>query len=192
MYTSKLRAVLIPTTGQALGSLTIALVVLVVLNWQLILSLISQSAYVPTDDVSKVLLDKLAQLSQLPHAANVSAGIFWAVVASLAYLVVLFIQNQLINAQNEVIIETEYTNERGHRGYLLRRVLTKLALIFLIIGCLWLTFIKLLPIWVSLTGQGIDPLQPLAWWWALAGLAATAINVYIIWMLVLGFKAIDG
>jgi hypothetical protein len=113
---SRLFTVLLPTTAQALGSIVIALLSLALVQGQALLRLTGIGDVAITATRTQ-LYDRFDSVLTSPIASTTALVTFWASVGLVAYLISWSGYNLLIEARNEVTLNTEYMN-RGHwRGH---------------------------------------------------------------------------
>lgn len=114
---SRLRAVLVPTRSQALGALFLALLILAAVQADQIMRLVGIGE-VATNAARAELGARFSMLLSSPIASKTALITFWASVGLITYLICWSAYNALIEARNEVTLNTAYTN-RGHwRGHL--------------------------------------------------------------------------
>ncbi len=103
---------LLPTLGQALGSLVLAMAILTISRSATIMTRLGiTDAGVAQSQES--LLGHLRSVIVSPITSNLVLVMFWAIVGLIAYLVCWAFYNFLVEARNEVTLETAYAN-RGH------------------------------------------------------------------------------
>lgn len=108
----QLQQVLTPTMGQAVISLVLSAVWLVLTHAVGILLLIGAPAAV-LGAAQLVATGQLKDVVSLPIVSNVALITFWATIGLVVYLLSWAAFNVLIQARNEVTLTTAYTN-RGH------------------------------------------------------------------------------
>lgn len=103
---------LLPTLGQALVALLLAMMVFAAAQSTALMSRLGiTEAGVNASQSS--LLTPLRWVLISPITSNLVLIVFWATVGLIAYLICWSFYNFLIEARNEVTLETAYTN-RGH------------------------------------------------------------------------------
>jgi hypothetical protein len=177
-----LKALLIPTPLQAILSFAFAVIILFVTHIKLIVAVVASTAYVPQDDVASLASSYLVNLSHIPYAEKVSVGVFWAVVASIVYVLAVVANNALIEARNEYVIDSEFQNEQGHRSYWLKSSLTRTVWLVLLIGLVLLSITQLLPIWFFWFSEPFVTGNATLWWMPLLSLWALSVNIYAVWV----------
>lgn len=174
-------AIVIPTPVQACGAFIISLIGMLILQRQALLSHFGGgNVFVPTATSQFNL--QIAHILGLSLVGQVVIVIFWSVVALATYLLKWLLDNALINARNEVIIETTYTNQKGSRFHPISLTLKFISFAALVAsGTLlpyglnaWLRlWQQLLTSSFSLYGLGL----------AFAGVVGFAVELYISFML---------
>jgi hypothetical protein len=154
-FTRRLLAVVIPTSPQVLAALVVSLALLVCIHSAGLLKLIgiTPAAISASQDQFHARFDSLLRSPIASHLALVT---FWALVGLVAYLVCWGAYNVLIEARNEVTLNTAYVN-RGHwRGPYETLALKSIAAVglALIIVSLW----NGISFWLALSDSAvIDP-----------------------------------
>lgn len=108
----RLADLLIPTPGQTLVSIVIALVLLLGTYAQQLLVLVGIDA-VTLKIASSALHGRFEAILSSQISSTLAVVTFWAGVGLIAYLICWSAYNVLIRARNEITLTTEYTN-RGH------------------------------------------------------------------------------
>lgn len=179
-----LKALLIPTPNQGLISFIVALLILVVTQGQLIFAALAQQSRVEEEQISYIISQWLIELSRVPFAERAAVGLFWAVVASIVYVIAVAFNNAMISARNEVVIETQFTNKGGRKSYLLNSVLLRLSWLTLLLGAIFFTATIFFPQWMTMFRtpfiEGFSQL-----WLIPISVVGLTTNVYIIWVLAL-------
>lgn len=111
-FTDRLLAVVIPTRAQTLAAIGVSLGILIVGHSQSILSRLGvpQTFIDGAKSQFDIHLNVILQTNIASQAAIIT---FWAVIGLVAYLICWGAYNALIEARNEVTLNTAYTN-RGH------------------------------------------------------------------------------
>jgi len=109
---SRLVSVLVPTFAQSLGSIVVALLILVFIQLDQVLRVLGIGD-VAISAARTQLHERFTGLLGSPIASTTALVTFWASVGLIAYLVCWGAYNIIIEARNEVTLNTEYTN-RGH------------------------------------------------------------------------------
>lgn len=180
-----IKALLIPTTGQAVGSMVVAIAIILVMQGGLILSTLLRKTAVPEDNLGIVVAEFLTNLSHLPFAERVAVGLFWAIVASLIYVGVVGLNNALISARNEFVIDTQFTNKGGRIAYLAKLLLLRASWLILLIGAVFFTLTIFFPQWMLMIEQSLSGDPSGQWLLSILAIIGLSFNVYIIWILVL-------
>lgn len=178
----RIRRIIIPTPLQLLACLVIAATIVVAVYQSVVVPRLYQKVSVRPGDVSQAGVGVLEQLNQYSFVRTAVEVTFWALVGVVCYIIYLGITNAIIDARNEVIIDTEYAN-RGAMAKHVQRYGKQLVVAVGLVGLLVLAGWKLLPACLEL----IDPLffnsvslaNIVA---AVAGYLGLALTVYTIWM----------
>ncbi len=172
---------LVPTPAQGLGSVFIAMCVLVAVQAQQIFSRlgISDQAITATRDQ---LTTRFSVILQSNITANLALVTFWAAVGLVAYLICWGIYNLLVEARNEVTIETQYTNHGHWRGPLETLLLKAIAATTLVVYTA-VFFKYALSWWLALSATLLDALTVETVLMALAAVIGMAIQLYILLLL---------
>jgi hypothetical protein len=111
-FSQRLRSVLVPTSSQILAAVFISLVFLLASQF---VPFLTKIGVTPTaiDVTQHQLWSRLEVILRSPVASHAALLAFWATVGLVAYLICWGAYNVLIEARNEVTLNTAYTN-RGH------------------------------------------------------------------------------
>lgn len=116
-FISRFMAVALPTKTQGLVAVAAAIIILVASRAQQVLAylgLANPGLNNAALDASRIQLhDRFELVATSQIASNLALVTFWASVGLIAYLVCWSAYNVIIEARNEVTLETQYTN-RGH------------------------------------------------------------------------------
>lgn len=173
--------IVIPTPVQACGAFIISLLSMILLQRQALLSHFGGGEILVPAATRQFNL-QVAHILGLSLVGQVAIIIFWSVVGLAAYLVVWLLNNALINARNEVIIDTTYTNQKGSRFHPIALSLKLLSFVAMAASTAvlpyglnaWLRlWQQLLTTSFSLTALGL----------AIAGVVGFAVELYISYML---------
>lgn len=177
-----LRTVLLPTVGQAVGSLLASIVLIVILYRQQIIHRIRNGT-------SGQLINQLGYgnaLSKVTNGPIIHTGVivaFWSGVGLVAYTIVWSFINVMIEARNEVVLETEYTNKAA-LAQRIRTPLAQLALAAALFGGLIACAKWVFPFWLNLAATAITTDQL---WKAslmmLAPIFGIALTIYLLILL---------
>jgi hypothetical protein len=172
-FFDRLRTVLVPTAGQALGSIFMSLLLLTLAQSQAVLTRlgITATALNATEAEFHQRFDAVLRSGAASQLALIT---FWAMVGLVAYLICWGVYNVLIEARNEITLTTAYTNRADRSNKHWRGALETLALktvaalgLAVIISSLWYG----LSFWIGLSAQLLH--QPSL------GTAATSIGAVI-------------
>lgn len=151
----RLAKILIPTRAQAVVSLVLAAIIVLVNNLSDAVKLTGWDSVSVNAFVDQYHVSSSGVLST--HVASTAALVtFWATVGMIAYLICWSAYNLMIEARNEVTLKTQYTN-RGHwRGPYETIGLKAVSAVLLIISIAILK--NGLALWLSLAApMFIDP-----------------------------------
>ncbi len=179
---TRLITVLVPTSVQALGTVAVALLVLVAVQLDQLLKLVGIGE-VAIAAARTQLQERFAALLTSPIASNIALITFWASIGLLAYLICWGAYNLLIEARNEVKLNTAYTN-RGHwRGHLETLGLKSVGAIVLI------SLVALLKpglsLWIALAAPALITPSVSTILMALAAVLGLSLQLYLILALIL-------
>ena len=104
--------------------------------------------------------------------------LFWATVGLIAYLVCWALNNFLIEARNEVTLETGYAN-RGHWQGPWQTLGLKLLCGGLLVGVLTSLHI-LVPFWVDTAHPLFNHVAADTVFWGIVGVIGLAVNLYLV------------
>lgn len=169
--------------AQPLSAAILALCVIATANFGGILSVLANRTQVDTSLLTTTTKAELERLSQNIIVSKLTLIIFWGAVGFIAYTLIWGFYNAAIEARNEAVMETSYTN-KGHWFVAgLRAALIQIGLAAVLIGCLFLAARIVFP-WSSLLA-GILISQDFSWArlaFAIAGWGVLAINLLICWL----------
>ncbi len=177
-----IKALLIPTPNQGLISFVVALFILVVTQGSLIFATLAQQSRVEEEQISYIISQWLIDLSRIPFSERFAVGLFWAIVASIVYVIAVAFNNAMISARNEVVIETQFTNRGGHRSYLLNAAILRVCWGILFLGSIFFTATLFFPQWMQMFRRPfVDGFSQ--WWLIPISVAGLTANVYYVWVL---------
>jgi hypothetical protein len=178
-----LKQVLIPTRLQAVVSLITSLVVIGLTFSHIIYDQLVHYSAVSSGDVQSAYRSDLAFLNSYGFVQTGVIALFWIGVAVMMYVVYLAISNAVIEARNEVVIETEFANKPTWMK-LAAGSAKQIGLALLLVAFLIISAKLLLPLWLSLFAGFISsPVSALGLLQALGSIIFTAINLYLAWAL---------
>ena len=176
------KRVLLPTISQALGCLAVSILLIGFLYRDQILHRIRSGS------LSAVLKEigysnQLASVTNSPIVHTVVIVAFWSAIGLVAYTIVWSLVNVLIEAKNEVVLETAYTNKSAFiqraRTPLLQLALASALFIGLLI-CAHIVF----PFWLRLAYSGISAATLIAMaGYTLAAVAGMTATLYALLLL---------
>lgn len=121
-------SIFLPTPLQAVMSFIVALVVILFVQRQALITHFADGQILETTTTKQLNL-QVANILGLSIVGQAAIIFFWAIVGLGAYLIVWVLHNALISARNEVIITTAYTNQKGSRFNIAGMALKIVALI---------------------------------------------------------------
>jgi hypothetical protein len=181
-FLERLRAVLVPTAGQALGATFLAMALLALVHGNSLLQRLGINSAI-LDASQTEFQTRFEAVLRSEVASQIALVTFWAVIGLVAYLVCWGIYNILIEARNEITLAAAYTNRTDYSGKHWGGPIHTLALKTLaaaglagIVGSLWYG----VSFWLILSG-GIISAPSLATG-ALAAVAVIgfAIHLYLV------------
>jgi ABC-type multidrug transport system permease subunit len=176
-FAQRLRAVTVPTTGQALAALVLSLIFVIAAQSR---SLLLQLG-LPTsalDGAQAQLQDRFNALLSSSVASQIALVTFWAVIGLLAYLICWGIYNAFIAARNKVTLTASYTNRGQWQGpyeILALKAVSAVGLA-LVIGSLWFG----VSLWLALSGQVTSHPSPFTVVTALFAVLGFAMQLYLV------------
>lgn len=182
---SKIIQIFLRTQVQLLGSLVLALVIILIEYGAIIIHAVESGSAVPVGDTGKTVsshvLGFLRYLSNLQNADNIFTGLFWAVVAVLLYYAFITISNIIISIRNEVVVDVNYSKGSVAK-VLFARFGSKILAVCAFVALLAASIFVLVPFWMDLIGNfvfsGLHLADiPLL----LTGYLGLAVNIYVVW-----------
>lgn len=181
-FFSRFMAVLIPTTVQGLGAIIGALLLLTAVQIDQLLRLMGIGEIAIVAGRAE-LHDRFSALLSSQIASTTALVTFWASVGLITYLICWSAYNLIIEARNEVTLNTAYTNRghwRGHLETLCLKCVGAVALIAMV------TLLKSsLSLWIALAAPALVAPNPVAILVALAAVLGLAAHLYLILALAL-------
>ncbi len=179
---SSLKSVLVPTFRQAAGCLAASLLVIGFVYRTQIWHRLSQ------DSLSKSLKninygDSLSSITNSPILHTAVIVLFWGGVGLVAYTLIWSLINVVIEARNEIVLETTYTN-RSNFNDRLHTPLLQIGLAIALFAGLFLTAKFGLPYWLNLAFMSVNAVSLLLTiGYGLAAVLGLATNIYVLIML---------
>jgi hypothetical protein len=176
----QLKRIIIPSTGQTITCLLLALCTMAVVYRNVILQKVFGSAQ---QLIQESYLDQLANLNNIPIIRTGVIVLFWATVGLVAYAIYLAISNAIVDTRNEVVIDTAYAN-RGLKLNRFKGVFLQIGggialIIFLVL--LGTVLISLLfGLFEKLLFEPFDLMTGLS---GLGGVVGLAFSYYLVWTL---------
>lgn len=188
MTRAELRQIIVPTPAQIEVCAGLSLGLFIIIYHDLLANrffgreLAGVSALSPYINQSYAIA--LGQVSGLTATDLIVKAAFFAGVGLIAYIIFLFISNVLIEARNEVVVETEYAN-KGDFTAQASKPLKQIGLaIGLFIFLIW-SAQAALPLWLHWFEAWLfGPIVSLwSWLGLLLALAGCTLNAYLVWTL---------
>lgn len=178
-FTDRLMGILVPTGPQAFAAVVLSAGIISIAQSRNFLEHIgiTPAAITASQDEFHARFDVILRSDIASHVALVT---FWAIVGLLAYLVCWGAYNLLIEARNEVTLNTAYTN-RGHwRGPFETLGLKFVSGIGLAVSLslLW----RGASYWVAVFSQVLSHPSLTTGGWALASVVALAFQLYAVFV----------
>jgi hypothetical protein len=184
-WTQLLRTVFVPTSVQIFVCIGLAILIELIAFSGPLGSLLAEAAALPSDGLMAGFQHIFNAIASVPYVDNSAIVVFWIALGTLVYLATLAIHNSLIDARNSVVLQTEFT-EHPSLSLAIGQQLLQVALGLLAIGALVGSGLITIPFWGELCGQVFDPNASwISGLYLLLGLGGLAVNIYVIWMLVL-------
>jgi len=177
--TDRLLSLVVPTGPQALVSLVLSAVVVCFAQSQTLLEHlgITPAAIALSQNEFHSRFDVLLRSDIASHIALVT---FWAIIGLVAYIICWSTYNLLIEARNEVTLNTSYTNRGVWRGLSQVLALKVGAGVgsAIMLSLLW----RGASFWITLFGQAFSMPSIAASCWALVSILAFAIQLYAVFV----------
>jgi hypothetical protein len=177
----RLAAVLIPTVGQSLFAILLALVLLYAAQTHTVLAKLGITA-AALSATSAQFHDRFDAILRSAAASQLALITFWATIGLVAYLVCWGAYNILIEARNELTLTTTYTNRSDPSVKHWRGPIETLALkavagagLALIIGSLWYG----ISFWLTLSSDVIQNPSLTSALTAIAAVIGFAAHLYL-------------
>lgn len=180
-FRERFLAIVVPTGGQVVWVLLASLVVVILTQSRSLLESLGVNSGV-LRTVSEQFHSHFDGILRSEFASQIAVITFWAVVGLIAYLICWGAYNLLVEARNEVTLNTVYTN-RGHwRSPWHTLGLKAVAAIGLGLGVasMW----NGITLWMAFVSSAITDPGPSSALLALLGWAGQAVHLYIIFALV--------
>ena len=172
----RLIRVLRPTSLQVLFSFAVSAAILLIGQSQQMLQALGIESRA-IESTRAEFNDRFDIILHSPIISNMALIVFWATVGLAAYLVWWIAYNFIIEARNEVTIETEYTNRGRRTTEIFRTLLIKLVAGAALIGALSL-FKYGLSLWAALFTVFLQSIDLTNAAWALAAVVGLALQLY--------------
>jgi hypothetical protein len=180
---AQLRKIIVPSPPQAAACLVMSVGIMAAVYADTIGARFSGKITI-TDEALKATLK--SQFDQFLNSEIIRTGtliLFWGAIGLIGYTIVWVLMNAIIEARNEVVIESSYTN-RGSFLRELERPLWQIGFGLILIIWLLLAFRFIYPIWLDWAGQFIAQPSQMQGWLMLAGaIAGSSVSIYIAWTL---------
>jgi hypothetical protein len=172
---------MVPTPAQVLLASVVSLIAFIGVQSQPLLRIVgvTPEAISASEDQFHANFDAILRSSVASHLALMT---FWALVGLVAYLVCWGAYNILIEARNEVTLNTAYVN-RGHwRGPYETLALKAIAAVGLAI--ILVSFFNGLPFWFSLSTPAVSAPTIASVGLALFGVIGLAAHLYVVFVFI--------
>lgn len=183
---TKIKQILLVTERQMIGSIILAIAIFLIEYSAFIFRVFEDGSAVPegiaAQTVSQEVSRFLQYINDLPYANNIATALFWALAAIFLYIAYNIAKNIVIDARNEVIVDTSYANNSIGQ-LLVRRFSRKIAIVLGFFALIALTALFLLPYWMGLltifvySGLLLKDTPFL-----IMGLCGLAVNIYAVWI----------
>jgi hypothetical protein len=173
----RLWATIVPTLAQSLAAIFVALAFLTIAHLEAILPQVGITAQAIEASADKFHA-RFDAVLRSPIASNIALMTFWALVGLVAYLVCWGIYNAMIEARNEVTLNTAYTN-RGHWRSPYHTLAIK-AVAGVGLAVLFTTFWSGVSIWMALSAGAIASPSLENFGYAALGVLGFAVQLYAI------------
>ncbi|MBW4061707.1 hypothetical protein HJC99_04020 [Candidatus Saccharibacteria bacterium] len=180
-FAGRLFKVIVPTRVQVLVSIFLSLSVLIAIESTTILHRFSISD-VAVQGSRDQLQNRFSDVSNSLLASNIALVAFWSVVGLLAYLICWAGYNFLVEARNEVTLETQYENLGRHGGIIQTIAVKAVSCLGLVLTILMFRYALALA--VALVSPVIADVIVGNILAAIAGVLALAIAIYLIIMFI--------
>lgn len=178
-FIDRLLRIIVPTTTQVLGSIFLSLVILVGTQGTAVLLRIGITPQAISASENQ-FHDQFASILRSPIASRLALMTFWALVGLIAYLICWGAYNIIIEARNEVTLNTAYTN-RGHwRGVYETLSLKAIAAVGLamLVTSLWYG----VSFWLTLSSGAVDQPSVSTALTALLAIIGLAVQCYAVFV----------
>jgi len=173
--------VMVPTRLQLVITAVVAFLINVLANGETVLERFGVS-------VNDLTAGQQAVFSGYDHllrsqvASQIALVTFWATVGLVAYLICWGCYNLLIEARNEVTLNTAYTNRGDHREAIDALVIKVAAAACLVA---WLAMSKtVVTMWLGVFGSGVPDPSLLGFIAMLGAVGGIALHLYLLYVLV--------
>lgn len=172
---------LVPTLAQVLGAVFLALAILIAMQSQMILSRlgISQAAIQATHDQ---VVQRFGIILESQIVSNIALVTFWATIGLVTYLICWGVYNVIIEARNEVTLETQYTNRQHWGGAVETLALKAVAAVLLMV--LLSNFGYGLSFWSALAAPVMEDPSASAVTMVAVGVLGLAAQLYLLLVLI--------
>ena len=190
MTAQRFREIITPTPVQALGFPLATLLVLVIVFRDDLARRIFPPVLFETSLSQPDYAGRLLGHLDTPLVHSLVIIIFWSLIGLIAYTLVWGLSNVMVDARNQVVIETGYVN----KGSVHQRIQTaawRVAWIVVFFASLFVSAYVLLPLWVGLFGQAIFEarIDALTVGQAVASILGAAANSYV--LVLIGSAVLD-
>lgn len=174
----KFKQILVPTSVQAVLSVIAAIAMFVVIYHDILLAKLMSYMSLAQLPSSASFWGRMQRYADTAIGHNAVIIIFWSIVGLVAYSIFWTLINIGIEARNEMVIETTYTN-KGSLGDRFLGVSNQIIVGLLLIIFVIISAIFLLPLWSSMFGFLLtSQFSVLSVVSGLASVLAAAVNLY--------------
>lgn len=179
----RLRKIIVPTATQMVLFPVLSLLGFIVLYRDSFSQKYFNSTILAQNLREQGYAQQLARLTDSGLSHTVVIVVFWSLIGFIAYTLIWGSINIMIEARNEVVVESTYTN-KGARRLRVQAIVWQLATAIILVSFLLLSALVLSPIWIQLFGYWF--LQPFSWLVlveAIGAIVGASANLYVLWML---------
>lgn len=176
-----LKRILATNSIQLTFCLALGLAILIGTNWPLVIGRFVDPALLEKFVAPEVKVP--AQVFGNELVPKLVVALFWGTIGLIAYTLVWGLVNMIIEARNEVTLETAYVN-KGRLDRRLTGPLIQMGLALLLFGVLIITALATIPLWVNFFADFLIVWKPVALLYLLGSVVGTTINIYLIWVLI--------
>ncbi len=170
-----------PSSVGVLIAFIISLTVLVVSQTQAILTALHITP-AALDQTRGELYNRFGQFLSSSITSNLALVTFWATIGLIVYLICWGGYNLLIDARNEVTLETQYTNQAGRGGVWLHGVIKALSIAALV--AYLSVFAVGFSLWLALSEPVVASISAASITLAIVAVTGFALQIYLLFALI--------